>query len=338
MIAYAKLFIELGYDVFLFLSKDYSKMIEGQEIPVYFLEKGIHYPEADLILFQNVSTVNYKVAAYYKKLGTKVFYVYHEPFHSVSEYLKEGIKQTIKAIVAHHFSVKLLKLSDLVIVPSNFALKLYQKNDMKHCKNVVVIPLLFDDELKGPLKTNKKEYFSYIGHAVIGHSFDVYLDSIKYAYRNGSELKFMIATRTNLNRLLRRDKILQEMISNGILQIIHGRPLKNSEINEAYLKSFCVWNVYRRNTQSGVLPKAFMFGTPVLASNVGSFGEFIREGENGLIIDKTAMKDFDLILASVEDIKRNLVFYSKNARETFLKIFFYKNCIENFRTILNSLF
>jgi glycosyltransferase involved in cell wall biosynthesis len=225
-----------------------------------------------------------------------------------------------------------------VIVPSKYALNLYKNKDIKYNENVLMIPLLFDDELDEEVDITKKQYFSYIGHAVKGHAFDVYIELIKHIYKQGVDMKFQIATRTDLSRLLKKDKILQEMIEKEILKIAHGRPLPNSEINRAYKESFCIWNVYRRSTQSGVLPKAFMFGTPVLASNVGSFGEFIREGENGLIIDKTAMKDFDLILASVEDIKRNLVFYSKNARETFLKIFFYKNCIENFRTILNSLF
>jgi glycosyltransferase involved in cell wall biosynthesis len=312
-------------------------MIKDIEFPI------IWYPEesignTDIILFVNVSTINHKYAQILKRKGSKVIYLYHEPWESFRQYLKEGIKQALKATIAHFFSVRLLKNSDLVIVPSKYALNLYKNKDIKYNENVLMIPLLFDDELDEEVDITKKQYFSYIGHAVKGHAFDVYIELIKHIYKQGVDMKFQIATRTDLSRLLKKDKILQEMIEKEILKIAHGRPLPNSEINRAYKESFCIWNVYRRSTQSGVLPKAFMFGTPVLASNVGSFGEFIREGENGLIIDKTAMKDFDLILASVEDIKRNLVFYSKNARETFLKIFFYKNCIENFRTILNSLF
>ncbi|WP_241240633.1 hypothetical protein [Thermotoga sp. Ku-13t] len=99
---------------------------------------------------------------------------------------------------------------------------------------------MFDDELKESLDIDKKEYFSYIGHAVVGHAFDVYLDFIKYAYKKGSKLKFMIATKTNLNKILSRDKILQEMISKDVLKVTHGRPLKNTEINDVYFRSFCV--------------------------------------------------------------------------------------------------
>jgi len=336
MVAYTKLFLELGHDAFLFLSKDYSDMVEEQEIPVLFFEENTRYPEADLVLFHNVSTINHKVADYYKKKGAKIIYVYHEPFDSVSEYLKEGIKQTIKAVVAHYFSTKLLKLSDLVIVPSNFALKLYQKSDIKYCKNVEVIPLLFDDELKESLDINKKEYLSYIGHAVVGHAFDVYLDFIKYAYKKGSKLKFMIATRTNLSKYLSKDKTLQEMISKGVLEVIHSKSLKNSEINHAYLKSFCVWNVYRRSTQSGVLPKAFMFGTPVLASGIGSFPEYIRDGKNGYIVKKS--EDYNHLLVLINEIQRKLEKMSLEARMTFENICYYKIYTSKWKVLLDKLY
>jgi len=338
MIAYSELFRELGHDVFLFLSKDYSKIIEKQEIPVLFFEEDARYPEADLVFFQNVSTINHRVAAYYKKIGSKILHLYHEPFDSISEYLKEGVKQAIKAVVAHHFSVKLLKLSDLVIVPSNFALKLYQRSDIKYCKNVVVIPLLFTDELQEDLDIQKKEYFSYIGHAVIGHAFDVYLDFIKYAYKNQSRLKFMIATRTDLSKVISKDEILQEMISKDALKVMHGRPLKNSEINDAYAKSFCVWNIYRRSTQSGVLPKAFMFGTPVLASSVGSFPEYVVNGKNGYIFDIDSARNYENLLRVVCEVQARLETMSLEARRTFENIFHYKSQVENAKNIIGSLF
>jgi glycosyltransferase involved in cell wall biosynthesis len=334
MVAYTKLFLELGHDAFLFLSKDYSDMVEEQEIPVLFFEENTRYPEADLVLFHNVSTINHKVADYYKKRGAKIIYVYHEPFDSVSEYLKEGIKQTIKAIGAHYFSTKLLKLSDLVIVPSNFALKLYQKSDIKYCKNVEVIPLLFDDELKESLDINKKEYFSYIGHAVVGHAFDVYLDFIKYAYKKGSKLKFMIATKTNLNKILSRDKILQEMISKDVLKVTHRRPLKNTEINDVYFRSLCVWNIYRRSTQSGVLPKAFMFGTPVITSKVGSFPEYVMNGKNGFILETKNISDYRYLLTLIHEVQNKLARMSLNARETFKRTFWYKAYVVKVKNLL----
>jgi len=338
VIAYSKLFSELGFETNLLISKDYSKMIENSDVPVSFFEDKIPEFNADIILFANPSTINHKMAKLYKKNGTKILYLYHEPFDSIPEYLKEGLKQTIKAIGAHYFSVKLLKLSDLVIVPSNFALNLYKKSDMKYCRNVSVIPLLFDDEHGNNIDINDKEYFSYIGHAVIGHAFDIYLDFIKYAYKKEYKMKFMIATKTDLSDILSKDKIIQEMVSKNVLKITHGRPLKNSEINEAYKKSFCVWNLYRRSTQSGVLPKAFMFGTPVLASNIGSFPEYVKNCKNGYIVETSDLKKYEKLIQSIQNIQNKLDFMSLEARKTFENTFYYMSQIKNTKNILSSFF
>ncbi|WP_233185630.1 glycosyltransferase [Thermotoga sp. SG1] len=89
-----------------------------------------------------------------------------------------------------------------------------------------------------------------------------------------------------------------------VLRIAHGRPLPNSEINRAYKESFCIWNVYRRSTQSGVLPKAYMFGTPVIANDIGSFLEFVRPEETGKIISLSV--DLDEILKNVLEIRKDI--------------------------------
>ena len=48
------------------------------------------------------------------------------------------------------------------------------------------------------------------------------------------------------------------------LKLVVGKPMSNLEINNYFNKSLVVWNAYRRSMQSGVLPKAYMFGTPVI--------------------------------------------------------------------------
>jgi len=114
----------------------------------------------------------------------------------------------------------------------------------------------------------------------------------------------------------------------------HGKPLTNMEINEAYERSFCVWNAYRRSTQSGVLPKAFMFGTPVIASNIGSFPEFVRDGENGYLIDDY---DFEALSQKLLLVRGNISAMSKNCRTTFENTFHWKAQISKMKTILANL-
>jgi len=97
-------------------------------------------------------------------------------------------------------------------------------------------------------------------------------------------MKFCIATSTDLSQLIERNEMIKNLILEQRLILRHGKPLSNDQINKYYEESFCIYNMYRRTTQSGVLPKAFMFGVPVLASDIGSFPEFVEDGENGFIV------------------------------------------------------
>ena len=333
IIGYARLFKEIGYKVTLWLHESYKKMMPEKDFQVMwypdFFPKNI-----DILFLYNASIVNHVVCKKLKQSSAKIIYVYHEPWESFEQYLKEGLKQALKASVAHYYSTRVLKYTDLVIVSSNYALKLYSRNDKKYNDNVVMIPLLLDDELKQEIDFSKKEYVSYIGHAVKGHTFDKYIELIKWIYTSGSTMKFEIATRTDIGKMIKNDETLQKMINSGTLRLSYGRPLTNSEINQAYERSFCVWNVYRRSTQSGVLPKAFMFGTPVIASNVGSFPEFVRNGENGYLVNDY---DFKNIYQRLLGIRENILTMSMNCRNTFENTFYWKAQITKMKEVLESL-
>jgi len=331
MMAYAKLFEYLGHNPIFWLDKGYQKMIVEQKTFPTVWYTGTIPTDADVILLSNPSIDSPKVSKDLERRGLKILYVYHEPWESFQQCLKEGLKQALKSFVAHYYSTKVLKCADIVIVPSNYALKLYNKNDEKYNKSVIMIPLLFDDELTSTLGVSKKEYFSYIGHAVKGHAFDKYIELIKWIYASGSGMKFEIATRTDIRKIVNSDGIIRKMINSGVLNVSHGRPLTNAEINQAYERSFCVWNVYRRSTQSGVLPKAFMFGTPVIASNLGSFPEFVRDGENGYLID-----DYDPngVYKKVLLIKDNIESLSKHCREKFESTFYWKSQVSKMEELL----
>ena len=41
---------------------------------------------------------------------------------------------------------------------------------------------------------------------------------------------------------------------------------------------------YKTASQSGIVPTSFMYGNPIIATNVGALGENIKNGINGLLI------------------------------------------------------
>lgn len=334
MLAYANLFKELGFDIEFYLESGYK--VFNQDLHQFncLFQNETSNLKCDIIFFCNVSLYNHLIAAKLKKQETKIVYLYHEPYDGLKNYIKEGFKQALKTIIAHFISIKLIKLSDLVIIPSNYALKMYKSNEIRYCDNYIVVPLLFNDECGNKINLNDKKYFSYIGHAVRGHGFDKYIEFVKLSFKMGSGYKFQIATRNNIKDLINKDKILIKMKENESLKIIHGRALKSDEINEAYRTSYCIWNLYRRSTQSGVLPKAYMFGTPVLAKRIGSFPEYLVDGKTGYFVDSY---DRIKIMDKLALINANLLNMSKESRNIFIKTFYWKSNIEKMEIAMNKI-
>jgi glycosyltransferase involved in cell wall biosynthesis len=183
---------------------------------------------------------------------------------------------------------------------------------------------LFDDEIDPAhleQARTKKRFFGFIGGASRGHGIDEYVAFAKYAIRSGSSIPFVIATRRDMSQLLFKDEELSTMAREKKILIRHGKVLSNDEINQWYLDCFGVWNVYRRSTQSGVLPRAYMAGTPVLARRIGSFPEYVQEGVTGEFVDTGY--DPAAILAAVERMRQRFPAYFDGCRRMFLETFHY---------------
>jgi glycosyltransferase involved in cell wall biosynthesis len=335
LIAYAKLSRELGIEPVFLLDREYQRFPELQR-----LAKVIG-PESDLVsegfthaLFYNASTENVKVASALKKNGTRILYVLHEPGQQALKFLwSEGITTGIRGLLAHSLSVPMIKTADLVLLASRFGLKIYNESDRKHNVHCDYFPLIYDDDVSGDVGAllSGKKYFAYLGSLCRAHGFDHYLSFMRDQLRLGSDLRFLIASRHVLPPEVEKDPILKA--NSEKLKIQCGRPLSNEEMNLAYAESFCIWNVYRRSTQSGVLPKAFMFGTPVLASSSGSFPEFVTDGVNGKF---ARGEDKQVIADSLYEIRSDMTNFATNCRKTFNKEFFYKSNLSRFDNLLKS--
>ena len=176
---------------------------------------------------------------------------------------------------------------------------------------------------------SQKRNFSYVGNIGHVHGFDQYVDVMRESFLRRSGIRFLIASRSPLPGFVLKDKTIGSNLDR--ITFLCGRTLQNREINDCYAKSFCVWNLYRRSTQSGVLPKAFMFGTPVLASRIGSFPEFIRDGFNGKF---ACADDREGVLTILKGIRERTGEYASNCRSSFIEKFFYRSRLEQLRQLL----
>jgi glycosyltransferase involved in cell wall biosynthesis len=66
--------------------------------------------------------------------------------------------------------------------------------------------------------------------------------------------------------------------------IIHNRYVAGSERDELFKRSSIVALPYIEATQSGVVPLAYTFAKPVVATNVGALSEAVEDGITGLLV------------------------------------------------------
>ena len=323
LIAYAKALAELGIRATFLVDPAYSKFPElantAEILEFRRLPLAGSWTHA---IFVNPALDNSGLAVELKRGGARILYVYHEPWHMSLSYVRnEGAVGSLRAFAAHRATVSVLRLADQILVPSNTALDLYRKSDARHNPRATYFPLIFDDEATLSLSelVSEKQYFSFIGKPCRSHAFDQFVCTMRRVFEVGMDVRFLIASQFAVSVSLLRDPVIRKHADQ--IEIRCGRPLGSEEMNRCYAESFCIWNLYRRSTQSGVLPKAFMFGTPVIASTVGSFPEFVEDRVNGRFVEAG---DQDATIAAVKDIQQNIGTYAMNCRKSFHQMFYFR--------------
>lgn len=332
--AYAKAVRALDYDVAFLLDPEYRRFPEIENTAPVFFPEAISEQNWSHAIFLNPSVSNREAAAALRRKGVRILYIFHEPWQLSLRYLSvEGPVATIRGFIAHRATVPVLKLADSVMIPSQWGLKIYQRTDARFNPQAVYMPLIMDDEAPADLvkDLSRKQYFGFIGALNRSHAFDQYVAFMRRTLSQRRDLRFLIASRNPLPAALAGDPIFRQ--DSGNLEIRCGRPLDSDEMNQCYADCFCIWNIYRRSTQSGVLPKAFMFGAPVLATQVGAFPEFVREGVNGRF---ARPHDGDGIWNALTDIRANLASYATNCRRTFLDVFYYESQIQRLDELMRN--
>lgn len=343
MIALAQSLRALGFAVTFILDKKYLSLSGfsqiGDTVPASQFQNNSARPQIDVAIFCNSAVKNHSLAGTLRAENTSVFYLFHEP-ESVWNWqvLKsEGAMKALRFFFSTYYSIKTVRQASGVIVCSSYAQSLYQRNYLRFNRNVCVMPLPFDDEVgseRFEQMRSQKQYFGFVGTACKAHGFGAFVNLAKFALRNDSDIPFAIATWVDLAPLLRSDQELAGLVKQGKIRMQHGRELSNDEINQYSLECFCIWNVYRRSTQSGVLPRSFMAGTPVLASRVGSFPDEVQPGFTGEFVDVN--EDPAAILATVQNLRAHAADYVDECRKRFLERFYYHANQNQLAEILES--
>ena len=258
----------------------------------------------------------------------KIIYIFHEPFDSIQSYLAAGFSpaKTIRIVLVSFVNRLLVACSDKIILASDKAYITF-KIRYRNKNSFVKIPLMFDDELKDSVLPEKRSFISYIGTVAEDHAFKEFVNYVAHAleWNLFPDFKFLIATRSVLP--VDASSLLSRFSNNERLIVVSGSPLTNRQINHYFADSVIVWNAYKRSMQSGILPKAYMFGTPVISAE-GNRSEYFVDGKTGTEINKGY--NVDEISAAIGLVTSDFYAYSQFCREKFLSCFYYKALSEKF--------
>jgi glycosyltransferase involved in cell wall biosynthesis len=334
LVANYKLFDEAGVETYLYVDQAFNEMDKGNSFrKINNLTAVDKKVSIDFAVFWFPSLKNILAIIQLKlRFKTKIIYVLHEPYDSFANYRRGGFSlgHVARICVVSLVNLLLVAMADRIILPSKKAHALYVKKYSSLNNNYFLIPLLFDDECPSEPDISKKINISYIGTIGADHAFAEFVNFIETSVREGwfPESQFLIATRSTIPPPLKQ---LLHKLPRERLHIVEGRPLSNEEINGYFRDSCVVWNAYDRSMQSGVLAKAYMFGTPVLVL-ARNTNEYVVDHETAILLDNNG--DPSQIQRAIVEVRTNLLDYCRNCRRKFLECFYYKSNIAEFRRAL----
>ena len=105
---------------------------------------------------------------------------------------------------------------------------------------------------------------------------DLLLKAMSEVFLEFPDWKLILAGAGDLSRY-------RSYLNSSQIEVIN-RYISDEDVAGLMLRSRFVVLPYTEATQSGVVPIAYAFGRPVIATNVGSLSEMVLDGKTGLIV------------------------------------------------------
>ena len=272
------------------------------------LKKIIDKDQPEFVYFHNIHPFfNYYIAKKVKTYGGKVIQHVHEPY--VVDKSAYGLFQQIWLRVFECVQGIILKYSDLVVLSSDEAEILFNRRYSKFRGETIRIPLMYED-----LETNtennllNREHILFVGPPVPSKGPEKFMEIVDYAYKNDLEWKFLLISRKKIS-----DK---KYYNYPNLEVFYKEFISDEEMGNFMRNSIMTVTPYKTARQSAVAAMAYMYGVPILASNIPGLNESIFHKETGYLVDldKKSVK----WIKGVEYIGDNFEFLSRNCRSYFL--------------------
>lgn len=115
--------------------------------------------------------------------------------------------------------------------------------------------------------------------------------------------------------LITRREVRDPQYLNSNVNIFYKEKITDFEIGEFLCRSVMTVTPYKVSNQSSVILTSFMYGTPVLSTNVGGIPEFVTHMKTGYLLDLDA--SIEEWIEGLNYIYNNLSFMSYQCRTYF---------------------
>lgn len=324
---------KLGYAVVFYCPREFSSIMVESGSGMFVSPEQPFPPNTDVMIIESPALTNQRLVSKARAAGCRrIVYIYHEPWESFRQLFQEGARQRFKSLVASFASMRLVRGVDVVWLPSRYALSLFERSCPKDREKAVYIPLLFDDETVGQSVERRRPYIlGYVGTIAESHDFKGFISLATSLLRELPTARVLISSRSQLPEYVKKNVEVSKGMGSGSIVARCGRIQTSREANDSLMSVSCSWNAYRRSTQSGVLPRAFMCGTPCLATRIGSFEEYVCPTQTGEFLDSTDVKS---TISLVEQMQNRQAHYALACRKTFLSTFYYESRLDDLRRLV----
>ncbi|MEM4204755.1 MAG: glycosyltransferase [Candidatus Methanomethylicaceae archaeon] len=270
-----------------------------------------------LLFFSNPHLLNPFVTMLARCVNAQTLIISH--IHEPVTYPKvRTLTRSIYDRIAAAIQIWMFHLSTDIVLSSQYALEVFKANYPAYRGRIHLVPLLFEDyACTAPLP---REYISYVGAVHQHRGIFLFLNLVRYAVQSGVDLRFQVVTKDDLSKYV---KGLQAR-ERAMLKVINKKYISDSEISEALRRSFACLVLYDYDAkQSGVIPVAYMNGTPVIATRLGGLPESVADGETGFLVSPTC--SVQELLGLVQELRRRHEDMSPFCRSFFERTYHMQN-------------
>jgi glycosyltransferase involved in cell wall biosynthesis len=230
------------------------------------------------VYLHNYHLLNHSIAKSCRKNGGKFIFHAHEPY--VENKHAHGGFQQYWLYLNEYMEAKLLHNSDVAVVSSKEGSRLFNKAYPWFKGRKGEIPLLYEDLGNGANLLSDRKYITFVGPPVPAKGPEIFLKIVDFAAAHYPNMSFLLISRERITD--------PKFLNKNNLSIYHKTRISDEEYGNLMKNSLAVLTPYKRETQSSVVLVSYMYGTPVVSSNIGGLPEFVNNGITGYIVDLDA--------------------------------------------------